>query len=232
MTTKTCVLQDQQSIEILVGNCKLNAFLNIPRDAKGIVIFALRSGRGRFRSRNQYLASVLHHAGIATLLVDLLEEREADDSAKVFDIDLLAERLEQAAVWIWEHEQTRDLRLGYFGASTGAAAAFVAAARQGKGVGAVVSRGGRPDLAEDALPQVQAATLLIVGGHDEPVIELNRRALARLRCEKQLTIVPGATHLFTEPGALERVAYLASQWFQWHLAAEASPDVGGDWVAR
>ena len=230
MTTKTCVLQDQQSIEILVGNCKLNAFLNIPRDAKGIVIFALRSGRGRFRSRNQYLASVLHHAGIATLLVDLLEEREAeaDDSAKVFDIDLLAERLEQAAVWIWEHEQTRDLRLGYFGASTGAAAAFVAAARQGKGIGAVVSRGGRPDLAEDALPQVQAPTLLIVGGHDEPVIELNRRALARLRCEKQLTIVPGATHLFTEPGALERVAYLASQWFQLHLAADKSPDVGGE----
>jgi putative phosphoribosyl transferase len=170
----------------------------------------------------------LQRTRIATLLFDLLEEQEADDRAKVFDIQLLAQRLEQTALWTQEYEQTRGLPLGYFGASTGAAAALVAAARQGKSVGAVVSRGGRPDLAEAALQQVQAPTLLIVGGDDEPVVELNRRALARLRCEKKLQIIPGATHLFPEPGALEQVANLASQWFQLHLAARGSANVSGE----
>ena len=225
MTTKTRIATNQRAVEILVGNQKLNGFLNIPSAAKGIVVIALRSGRGRYRSRNQYVASVLQQAGMATLLLDLLDEREADVHAKVFDIDFLAQRLEAAAAWVQEHEQIRSLKLGYFGTGTGAAAALVAAADQGKEVKAVVSRGGRTDLAEEALPQVQAPTLLIVGGDDEPIVELNRRALARLRCEKELTIIAGATHLFSEP-ALEQVAHLASDWFRQHLAAEGSPQVG------
>jgi putative phosphoribosyl transferase len=173
------------------------------------------------------VAGALQETGIATLLFDLLDEQEAEDRSKVFDIQLLAQRLEQTALWTQEYEPTFDLRLGYFGASTGSAAALVAAACQGKSIGAVVSRGGRPDLAEAALPQVQAPTLLIVGGDDEPVVELNRRALARLRCEKKLQIIPGATHLFPEPGALEQVAKLASQWFQLHLAVRDSANVSG-----
>ena len=225
---KMHVSEDQKLVQIPADNRKLGGLLNVPPDAKGIVLFAHGSGSSRFSARNQYVAGVLQKTRMATLLFDLLDEQEAADRAKVFDIKLLAQRLQQAALWTREQEHLRDLPLGYFGASTGAAAALVAAARQGKSVGAVVSRGGRPDLAEDALPQVHAPTLLIVGGDDEPVVELNRRALARLRCEKQLKIIPGATHLFPEPGALERVANLASQWFQLHLAAEAPSDVGGD----
>jgi putative phosphoribosyl transferase len=225
MTTKTHLPNDHQSVEILADNHRLNGILNVPTNAKGVVLFAHGSGSSRFSSRNQFVASVLQRTWLATLLFDLLDEQEADDRAKVFDIELLAQRLEQAATWIRENEPTRGLRLGYFGASTGAAAALVAAARQPKAVHAVVSRGGRPDLAENALPQVEAPTLLIVGGDDEPVVELNRRALARMRCEKQLKIIPGATHLFPEPGALEKVANLASQWFQLHLAFAGSPDV-------
>jgi putative phosphoribosyl transferase len=228
MNTEMRVSDGQQSVEILVGHRNLHGFLNIPQGAKGIVVFALRSGRGRFRSRNQYVASVFYQAGIATLLFDLLDEREADDRAKVFDIDLLAQRLKTAAEWVQEQQRTPSLQLGYFGASTGAAAALVAAAEQGADVKAVVSRGGRPDLAGDALPRVQASTLLIVGGDDEPVLKMNQRALARLRCEKKLTIVPGATHLFTEPGALKQVADLASQWFQLHLVTNGRPTFGGD----
>ena len=211
---------DQELVEIPARGHKLNGILNLPGDAKGIVLFAHGSGSSCFSSRNQYVARELQQAGLATLLFDLLDEQEAADRAKVFDISLLAERLKTGAAWVQQQEELSSLRLGYFGASTGAAAALVAAADQPSNVKAVVSRGGRPDLAGSALPQVKAATLLIVGGDDEPVVELNRRALAQLRCEKQLKIVPGATHLFPEPGALEKVAFLASQWFQLHLGGE------------
>lgn len=228
MSNTTRLSETQQSVELAVGNRKLNGILNVPHDARGVVLFAHGSGSSRFSTRNQFVARVLQKGGIGTLLFDLLDEQEAEDRAKVFDIHLLAQRLEQATMWTQEYEHTRGLRLGYFGASTGAAAALVAAARQGKSVGAVVSRGGRPDLAEAALQQVQAPTLLIVGGDDEPVVELNRRALARLRCEKKLQIIPGATHLFPEPGALEQVANLASQWFQLHLAVRGSANVSGE----
>ena len=159
------------------------------------------------------------NAGLATLLLDLLEEDEAQERRKVLDIELLADRLGAAADWLSRDPETRGLRLGYFGASTGAAAALVAAARLPESVGAVVSRGGRPDLANDALPDVVAPTLLIVGGRDETVLELNRQALQLLRCPSELIVVPGATHHFPEPGALEEVARLAGRWFLRHLAA-------------
>jgi len=227
MTTKTPIASNQRTVEILVGNHQLNGFLNIPGGAKGIVLFALRSGRGRYRSGNQYVASVLQRAGIATLLLDLLDEREADIRAKVFDMKLLAHRLKTAAAWVQEKGQIRSLQLGYFGVSIGAAAALVAAADQGKDVKALVSRGGRPDLADEALPHVRAATLLIVGGGDKPLIELNHRALVRLQCVKEMKIIPGATHLFAEP-AFEEAARLASQWFQLHFAFNGSADVPGE----
>ena len=211
---------DQELVEIPAQSRRLNGIINLPSDAKGIVLFVHGSGSSRFSSRNQYVARELQRVGLATLLFDLLDEEEATDRSKVFDITLLAERLKTAAAWVKQTEDLSRLRLGYFGASTGAAAALVAAADQASNVKAVVSRGGRPDLAGNALSQVKAPTLLIVGGDDEPVVELNRRALAQLHCEKQLKIIPGATHLFPEPGALEKVASLASQWFQLHLGGE------------
>jgi putative phosphoribosyl transferase len=159
------------------------------------------------------VAGVLQEGGLATLLLDLLEEEEAADREKVFDIELLSERLQSAADWLSEEPRTRSLRLGYFGASTGAGAALVAAARQPKKVSAVVSRGGRPDLASASLPAVQAPTLLIVGGDDDVVIELNEQAFNLLHCQKKMVVIPGATHLFPEPGALEEVARLAKDWF-------------------
>jgi putative phosphoribosyl transferase len=223
MNTTSHSAAQESSVAISVGSVQLNGFLAIPPDVNGIVLFAHGSGSSRFSSRNQFVARILQKTGIATLLFDLLDESEANDRAKVFDIELLAQRLRAAAIWIQRQEQTRTLNLGYFGASTGAAAALVAAA-QGDDVKAVVSRGGRPDLADNILPLVRAATLLIVGGDDEPVVELNRRALARMKCEKQLKIIPGATHLFSEAGALEQVAHLASQWFQLHLAFKDSID--------
>jgi putative phosphoribosyl transferase len=164
----------------------------------------------------------LQEAGVGTLLFDLLDDMEAEDRANVFNIPLLAGRLGAAAAWAAEQESTKRLHVGYFGASTGAAAALLAAARRGDAVWAVVSRGGRPDLAGTALPLVQAPTLLIVGSNDEPVVDLNRQAYALLRCEKKLTIVPGATHLFPEPGALEKVAELAADWFAQHFAINRS----------
>jgi putative phosphoribosyl transferase len=188
-----------------------------------VVAFAHGSGSGRFSPRNQFVAGVLNQAGLATLLLDLLEEEEADDRDKVFDIPLLAERLQSAAEWLSREPATSALRLGYFGASTGAGAALVAAARQPDAVSAVVSRGGRPDLAREYLPRVQAPTLLIVGGYDDVVIELNEQAHSRLRCPKELVIVPRATHLFEEPGTLEEVARLARDWFLRHLAPVAVP---------
>lgn len=202
---------------VLVGANKLPGILTVPKDAQGVVLFAHGSGSSRLSPRNRYVAGVLHGSGIATLQFDLLDEQEADDRRKVFDIEQLAERLEGAAAWTRERADWRDVPIGYFGASTGAAAALVAAARQPESIGAVVSRGGRPDLAEPYLSRVKAPTLLIVGGKDEPVIEMNREALDLLRCEKRLEIVPGATHLFAEAGALEEVARLAADWFQHHL---------------
>jgi putative phosphoribosyl transferase len=183
----------------------------------GAVAFAHGSGSGRFSPRNQFVARVLQEAGLATLLLDLLEEEEAEDREKVFDIDLLAERLQSAASWLRQEPATSALRLGYFGASTGAGAALVAAARAPAAVKAVVSRGGRPDLAMEHLPAVQAPTMLIVGGNDDVVIELNEQALRRLRCPKELVVIPSATHLFEEPGTLEEVARLAKEWFVRYL---------------
>jgi putative phosphoribosyl transferase len=224
MTTTTPIASNQRAVEILVGNHQLTGFLNIPESAKGIVLFALRSGRGRYRSGNQYVASVLQRAGIATLLLDLLDEREADIRSKVFDVTLLANRLKTSAAWVREKDQNRGLKLGYFGVSTGAAASLVAAADQGTEVKAVVSRGGRPDLADEALPHVRAATLLIVGGGDKPLIEINHRALTRLQCVKELKVIPGASHVFPEP-EFEEAARLASQWFQRHLVCEDMPEL-------
>jgi len=209
----------KREVKVPAGRHQLEGLLVVPSGARGIVVFAHGSGSGRFSPRNQQVARTLQQGGLATLLLDLLEETEAQDRDKVFDIELLAERLEFTADWLAHEPDTGALRLGYFGASTGAGAALVAAARQRGMVGAVVSRGGRPDLAGAALKAVRAPTLLIVGGHDEQVIDLNEKALAQLGAEqKELLIVPGASHLFEEPGALEDVARLAADWFGRHLA--------------
>jgi putative phosphoribosyl transferase len=191
--------------------------LALPPHATAAVVFAHGSGSGRTSPRNQYVARVLNKAGLATLLVDLLDEAESGDRARVFDIGLLARRLRTAARWLAEQPDTAGLILGYFGASTGAGAALWAAGQEPETVGAVVSRGGRPDLAEDVLPRVAAPTLLMVGGDDEIVLELNRMAYEQLECTRQLDIVPGASHLFAEPGALEEVARLACEWFVRYL---------------
>jgi putative phosphoribosyl transferase len=212
-----------RQVEIAAGARRLSGILTVPTQATGVVAFAHGSGSGRFSPRNQFVARVLQEANLATLLLDLLEEEEAEDREKVFDIGLLAQRLSSASEWLSREPATQALRLGYFGASTGAGAALVAAAQHPAAVGAVVSRGGRPDLARRYLPLVQAPTLLIVGGHDEEVIELNEQALNLLRCPKQLVIVPGATHLFEEPGTLEEVARLAKEWFLHHLAPNGVP---------
>jgi putative phosphoribosyl transferase len=200
----------------------LEGNLGVPDGARGVVLFAHGSGSGRHSPRNRYVAQTLRGAGLATLLIDLLtpEEEEVDLRTRHlrFDIGLLAERLVGATDWLAQDPDTRDLPVGYFGASTGAGAALVAAAQRQDIVGAVVSRGGRPDLAADDLSRVRAPTLLIVGGNDVPVIGMNREALAQLRAEKKLEIVPGATHLFEEPGALEEVARLAAGWFVRYLS--------------
>lgn len=203
----------QTEVRIPANGHQLMGTLSLPAGCTSIVVFAHGSGSGRFSPRNQFVAGSLQSAGIGTLLMDLLEEDEEDDRDKVFDIELLAERLQSAADWLRRQPGTHTCRLGYFGASTGAAAALVAAARRPDHVDAVVSRGGRPDLAADDLSRVKAPTLLIVGGNDDMVITLNEEALALLRCPKQLIVIPGATHLFPEPGALEEVARLASEWF-------------------
>lgn len=208
-----------REVEIQSGGVRIRGALEIPSGAKGVVLFVHGSGSGRFSPRNQYVARVLRDAGIGTLLMDLLEEWESDDRRKVFDIDLLAERLISATVWLQRQGDTKDLALGYFGASTGAAAALEAAAKWGHAIKAVVSRGGRPDLAMRYLPEVTAPVLLIVGGDDWPVISMNEDAFNHLSAEKQIVIVPSATHLFEEPGALERVATLARDWFARYLVA-------------
>ena len=187
--------------------------------ARGIVLFAHGSGSSRLSPRNAFVAEALQRAGMATLLFDLLTEHEASSRANVFDIPLLADRLDQAATWVCTTAAAQGLPLGFFGASTGAAAALVAAAGR-KDIRAIVSRGGRPDLAEEALENVTAPTLLIVGGHDPEVLALNRSAHRRLHCERRLEVVPGATHLFEEPGTLESVVALARAWFLQHLAPQ------------
>ena len=212
----TARLDHEQSV--LVSPPGLEGSLGLPSVApKGLVIFAHGSGSSRFSPRNNYVAKALRQAGLATLLFDLLTEAEAADRANVFDIPLLAERLAAATEWARKFELTQMIPIHYFGASTGAAAALVAAAQPDIRVAAIVSRGGRPDLAATALVHVRAPTLLVVGGSDTDVLALNRLALKQLRCEAKLEVVPGATHLFEEPGALERVVKLARDWFLGHV---------------
>jgi putative phosphoribosyl transferase len=216
---------EERPVKVRAGPVELEGNLGVPEGAGSIVLFAHGSGSGRHSPRNRSVARGLREAGHATLLIDLLTpDEEAVDlhSGQLrFDIGLLAERLARTTDWLMENPETRDLRIGYFGASTGAGAALVAAAERPEAVGAVVSRGGRPDLASDALPLVKAPTLLIVGENDEPVMGMNREALERLGTEKRLEVVAGATHLFEEPGALEEVARLAAGWFARYLAPGA-----------
>jgi putative phosphoribosyl transferase len=206
-------------IDVIIpaGRIRLDGVLGIPDGAGGLVLFAHGSGSSRLSPRNTRVAAALREAGIGTLLFDLLTLEEASDRRKVFDIELLAQRLNAAAEWARDQKESANLRIGYFGASTGAAAALIAASGDAQ-IRAIVSRGGRPDLAVRFLPEVKAPTLLIVGGDDVPVIEMNQSALDLLRCEKALRIVPGASHLFEEPGTLEEVMRLAIAWFHRHLS--------------
>jgi putative phosphoribosyl transferase len=206
-----------RDIEFLCGRRRLCGSLGVPPSAQGLVVFAHGSGSGRHSPRNQFVAGVLRENNLATFLADLLEEQEADDREKVFNIPLLAERLEAAADAACTQPECQRLSVGYFGGSTGAAAALVAAARRPDLVGAVVSRGGRPDLAAAQLPAVKAPTLLIVGSQDADVLRLNEYAATELGCHHRLVVIPGATHLFPEPGALEEVAELAARWFGQYL---------------
>src|SRR2546421_5484605 len=216
--TKPAIAQ-AKDVRIRSGDVQVEGDLIIPEVAQGVVLFAHGSGRSRHSPRNQFVARTILEVGVGTLLFDLLtKEEEAVDMHTAhlrFDIGLLATRLIDATYWI--KGELDYLNVGYFGSSTGGGAALMAAAQLGDTVGAVVSRGGRPDLAGDALPKVQSPTLLIVGGLDYPVIEMNKAALARMHCEKELKIIPGATHLFEEPGTLEQVADLAAEWFQRQL---------------
>jgi dienelactone hydrolase len=201
----------------------LRGDLVMPEPAQGIIVFAHGSGSSRRSPRNRYVAGILQEAGFATLLLDLLTAAEEQVDAATghlrFDIELLAQRLLEATDWLQHEPPSLNLPVAYFGASTGAAAAFVAAAARPMLIKAVVSRGGRPDLAGSALPRVEAPALLIVGGNDHRVLNMNQQALAQLRCEKRLSVVPGANHLFEEPGTLEEAAHLAREWFEAHLAA-------------
>jgi putative phosphoribosyl transferase len=212
-----------EEVKIAAGPALLNGNLTVPETSIALVLFAHGSGSSRHSPRNQLVAHTLNQARLATLLFDLLTPEEEEIDARTadyrFDIALLAERLIQATKWLTEQTRTGALRIGYFGSSTGAGAALVAAAKLPDKVCAVVSRGGRPDLAGEELPKVQAPTLLIVGGEDRVVIELNEDARRRMQCEVELAIIPGATHLFQEPGALDRVAQLASDWFVNHTSA-------------
>jgi pimeloyl-ACP methyl ester carboxylesterase len=226
----------ERAVRITAGGVVLEGNLGLPVNApariegagRGVVLFAHGSGSGRHSPRNRFVAEQLRRAGLGTLLFDLLTEKEEAAESRTghlrFNIGLLAERLIGATDWLGQEKETAGLPVGYFGASTGAGAALVAAAERPGGIGAVVSRGGRPDLAGDALRRVQAPTLLIVGGNDAPVIDLNRAAFDRLThvAAKQLVIVPGATHLFEEPGTLEEVARLAAEWFTRHLDRPAA----------
>ncbi|MBI4733263.1 MAG: dienelactone hydrolase family protein [Rubrobacteridae bacterium] len=213
----------EREVIIPAGDVLLNGILTVPENARAIILFAHGTGSSRFSTRNRFVARHLNESGLATLLFDLLtEDEERVDQITValrFDIDLLADRLAIATDWIGNQKETRNLKAGYFGASTGAAAALIAASSRSERIFAVVSRGGRPDLANDSLSKVLAPTLLIVGGNDHQVIDLNRKAIMKLSkaVEKRLVIVQGATHLFEEPGTLEEVAVLARTWFLEHL---------------
>ena len=202
---------------MLADSVRLGGHLTVPEEAIGVVVFAHGSGSSRHSPRNRFVADVLNGAGLATLLFDLLTPQEEHDRANVFDVELLARRLGQVRAWLHTQQETQNLAVGYFGASTGAAAALWAAAEPHAQIAAVVSRGGRPDLAGPMLAEVTAPTLLIVGGRDLVVLDLNRQAQAQLRCQNRLEVVPGATHLFEEPGTLEIAAELARDWFTEHL---------------
>jgi putative phosphoribosyl transferase len=219
--TKSAEAMAPRPVRLNLAGEALNADLTIPAGARGLVLFAHGSGSSRHSARNRSVADVLHHSGFATLLLDLLTETEEETDAVTaeyrFDIPRLADRLVAAIDWAEAHPDVASLRIGLFGASTGAAAALIAAARRTGAVRAVVSRGGRPDLAEGSLDAVVAPTLLIVGGNDEVVVEINQKVFERLKDPKSLEIVSGATHLFEEAGALERVAQLASVWFDRYL---------------
>lgn len=224
MTAHDSPANAERDVSIHIGDTNLKGIVVVPKNAIGVVLFAHGSGSSRLSPRNRYVARVLQSRGIATLLFDLLtDQEEAVDqySAELrFNIELLGERLVGATRWAMSQPGLKQLKVGYFGASTGAAAALVAAAELSEAVSAVVSRGGRPDLAMGALDSVRAPTLLIVGGDDGPVIGMNQEAMARmLHAEKQLLIIPGATHLFEEPGKLEEVARVAAEWFSRHLGS-------------
>lgn len=205
---------ETQEVEVRCGERRLKGTLSIPAGARGLVVFSHGSGSSRFSPRNRFVAEALQQAELATLLIDLLEESEEEDRRN----DNRSMRLQSVADWLGKQPNTRGLRLGYFGASTGAASALVAAAKQPERIAAVVSRGGRPDLAREFLRRVKAPTLLIVGGDDDVVIQLNEDALTQLTCPKEMVVIPGASHLFPEPGALEEVARLATDWFVRRLA--------------
>jgi dienelactone hydrolase len=213
-----------REVMIPLDSITLAGELNVPAGGEGLVIFAHGSGSSRHSPRNQYVAQVIQGEGIGTLLFDLLTQEEEKIDLRTrhlrFDIGLLARRLVEATEWVEKQKETGHLRIGYFGASTGGGAALVAAAELGDQIGAVVSRGGRPDMAGEALPQVVSPTLLIVGGFDDVVIRLNEEALSKLQCVKEMKIVPGATHLFEEPGKLEEAAQMAADWFQKYLRAQ------------
>jgi putative phosphoribosyl transferase len=219
MSAPVAARQTRQDLdrEVAIGSLQLSGHLRLPASAAALVIFAHGSGSSRFSPRNRAVAEALNAQGMGTLLFDLLTTDEEQDRANVFDISLLSERLVDVVDWIDAQPKLAGLPLGLFGASTGAAAALVAAAKLGSRIGAVVSRGGRPDLAGAALEKVKAPTLLIIGGFDSGVIELNEQAYAQLIVTKSLEIVPGATHLFPEPGAMEAVIVLAARWFSVHL---------------
>jgi putative phosphoribosyl transferase len=215
--TKARIRVEGREVSISAGGVLLKGDLAMPERARGVVLFAHGSGSSRHSPRNQFVAQRLQEAGLATLLMDLLTLREEEEDARTarlrFDMGLLGQRLIAALDWLADDPRTRAVPVGCFGASSGAGGALVAAAERPESISAVVSRGGRPDLAGDALPRVQAPTLLIAGSRDTAVIEMNRQALERLRCVKELVIVPGASHLFEEPGTLEVVAELAAGWF-------------------
>jgi putative phosphoribosyl transferase len=207
----------ERQVSIPAGRVTLEGDLVIPPKARTAVLFAHGSGSGRHSPRNRFVAGVLQEAGIGTLLFDLLTRDEDTVYENRFNIDLLTDRLRSATLWLRQQPQAKGFSLGYFGASTGTASALRAAAELERQIGAVVSRGGRPDLAWEALPRIQSPVLLIVGGNDSVVIDLNRRAYAMIAAEKHLEIIPGATHLFEEHGALEEVSRLAADWFKRHL---------------
>jgi len=217
---------NEKTVRLMQGALSLEGVLGLPAQALGIVVFAHGSGSGRFSPRNNFVARHLQRGRVATLLIDLLTPDEAEDRRKIFDIDLLADRVLWAKAWLEQDARTQGMGIGYFGASTGAGAALQAAARDLSSIQAVVSRGGRPDLAEPYLPSVTAPTLLIVGGDDEPVIQMNRAAYRLLTCPKRLVVVPGASHLFEEPGTLEEVAEHALIWFQQHFHPVPQKGIG------